>query len=847
MDAMKFGQWLAERRRACGYSSQRALIDAVRQHPQLSTSGISEAFLARLEAGVLAHPFRGRVRARVLALSHLLCSTPRELRLFLRQAELTDLSATESEHVERFRAQLSALSTRAHVVLPARPARVVGRAAELDAVLATLAELESGCCAITGMPGVGKTVLAAEALHRLTADAYELARLFPDGVVTVSGTGRRGLPGLVAVLEDVCAYISQQATATAGTPHGRGPEAGLHQPDVRGNTASAADVATAVNRTRLLLADKSLLLLLDNLEADFPLRLALEAILPQITAEADSPHPASLHGRRVVLVTGQYVPDAAILAAHLPLAPLAPEAAHALFQALLGVTLTLSAEERTSCERICAALGYLPLALEIAAAAVTQEKIPLPVLATHVVAHPLDLSRDGMRELRDELARAFAYVDDSARERLAHIASLCASSISLDQAAALNRERPSGATRGPEERAETTPLRATPAEAAPDDPYDVRFAERIAGVAADLGQLVRHSLLGSVASRIPDSGREEPRYTIHPLVKAYAREYLVPNLAREARDRVAHNAQEYALDYLEDHAHDSIRLATHQDFLLAVLRNARGRAQPAQVLRLVSGLTASQSYLLRLGERGMRILRWGIQAAQELGDYQTVVKLLARQGVASYYRGTLQQAHRALFASLVLADTLPESGLRCIPLYDLAIISSNRGDDEASAHYADMLFERGQAADDERMMMTARSLQARFARMRGDVEQARTYLDPCLQWAAHHHDGAGPGLLNESKLRYELACIEGDYARTRQMMEEFVAPYARIGESVWVVEDLLDQAYYAAQVGVLDDALALAARAQREARHTNAPTLIRETAEVLENMRQRNLPRQLAI
>ena len=66
---MKFGQWLAGRRHACGYSSQRAFVDAVRQHPQLSASGISEAFLARLEAGVLAHPFRGRVRARVLALS----------------------------------------------------------------------------------------------------------------------------------------------------------------------------------------------------------------------------------------------------------------------------------------------------------------------------------------------------------------------------------------------------------------------------------------------------------------------------------------------------------------------------------------------------------------------------------------------------------------------------------------------------------------------------------------------------------------------------------------------------------------------------------------------------------
>src|SRR5262249_61585401 len=224
VDAMKFGQWLAGRRHACGYSSQRAFVDAVRQHPQLSASGISEAFLARLEAGVLAHPFRGRVRARVLALSQLLCGSPRELRLFLRQAELTDLSANEREFVEQLYAQLGASSMRAQVVLPARPAQLVGRASELDALLQTLKTVESGCCAITGMPGIGKTALATEALHRLTADDYELTRLFPDGVVAVSGTGREGLSGLVAVLDDLCIYLSRQASGATSVPRKRGQE-----------------------------------------------------------------------------------------------------------------------------------------------------------------------------------------------------------------------------------------------------------------------------------------------------------------------------------------------------------------------------------------------------------------------------------------------------------------------------------------------------------------------------------------------------------------------------------------------------------------------------------------------
>src|SRR6185369_10646472 len=95
MDAGKFGQWLAAQRWSHGYSSQRAIIEAVLQHPQLGTSGLSEAFLARLESGVLAFPFRGRARAKVFALAQFLCGSPSELRLFLRHAELGELSAHE--------------------------------------------------------------------------------------------------------------------------------------------------------------------------------------------------------------------------------------------------------------------------------------------------------------------------------------------------------------------------------------------------------------------------------------------------------------------------------------------------------------------------------------------------------------------------------------------------------------------------------------------------------------------------------------------------------------------------------------------------------------------------------
>src|SRR6266704_5964392 len=101
MDAVQFGRWISERRRAGGRGSQRALAESVRRQPLISKYRITEDFLARLEAGHLVHPFRGSVRRRVLALTWLLCKTPRDVRSYLRAAELTELSTEEAQQQDR--------------------------------------------------------------------------------------------------------------------------------------------------------------------------------------------------------------------------------------------------------------------------------------------------------------------------------------------------------------------------------------------------------------------------------------------------------------------------------------------------------------------------------------------------------------------------------------------------------------------------------------------------------------------------------------------------------------------------------------------------------------------------
>src|SRR5579875_3781191 len=138
MDAFQFGQWFSKRRRIYGWHSQRALIEAIRKDPALRSLGISEDFLARLEAGHLHYPFRGKTRQRVLALATLLCRTPREVQVYQRAAGLYDLSPQETELLATLTEQLGGPSSPSPVLLPPRPTHLIGRNRELQHLLHAL-------------------------------------------------------------------------------------------------------------------------------------------------------------------------------------------------------------------------------------------------------------------------------------------------------------------------------------------------------------------------------------------------------------------------------------------------------------------------------------------------------------------------------------------------------------------------------------------------------------------------------------------------------------------------------------------------------------------------------------
>ncbi len=585
MDAVQFGRWISERRRACGWQSQRAFIEAIRQDSLLQGAGISEDFLSRLEAGHLAHPFRGTVRRRVLALAWLLCQAPRDIKAYLRAAELTNLSAEETDQIEQLKTYLATPHTPSLLLLPPRPARLIGQASALSELLNNL--LTGDVCAITGMPGIGKSALAYEALHQLAANERECLRLFPDGIATFSGTGRRGIHGCVSLLLEIAAVFHSSARKQECNTISN-IDASVFEMLARANQHSLdeldeTDLAYALDLARLALANKRALLLIDDLNVDFPLRQILDVLLTHDQTQRG--YCEGAHERCVVLITSRFIPPPALVASHIHLKPLPPDSAGELFTSLLRRPLAKA--ERVYVQEICAAVGYLPLAIEAAANAVLTEGIPLPLLAARVTEYPLDRLLDGEREIHAKLSDAFKCLGPSAQKRFILLSTLRTSSFGLDCAATFYAQS------AVESRARHVSEAHEKCTERSQHDIDIPLAQ-LASTAADMGQFVRYSLLDLVANEATEgSSTAKPafhfdgtRYSLHPLWRAYAKEHLeyINIMDKEAAQ---HNIQAYALASVERYQGDVQSLERELEFLIAALTYARKEGRHQRSLNLL--------------------------------------------------------------------------------------------------------------------------------------------------------------------------------------------------------------------------------------------------------------------
>lgn len=222
-----------------------------------------------------------------------------------------------------------------HRTIPARRSRIVGRGAELEAIRRRLADPDTRLLTLTGVGGIGKTTIAAEAA-RAASDGRPDAAAFVD----------------LSTARDADDVALRCCDALGVLQHGRAP------------------IALLVDH----LVPRRVLLVLDNCDHVVgPVRSLLERLLdrcPDLTVLATSRAPLRVRGEAVLVLQPLPLPDPA---ATTPDA-LGTSPAVALFverASAADPSFVLGPDTAPAVAAICRRVEGVPLALELVAAQAT--------------------------------------------------------------------------------------------------------------------------------------------------------------------------------------------------------------------------------------------------------------------------------------------------------------------------------------------------------------------------------------------------------------------------------------------------------------------------------------------
>ncbi|MBA2284001.1 MAG: ATP-binding protein [Ktedonobacteraceae bacterium] len=835
MDGVQFGRWFQARRHKCGFASQRVLVGRVTSDPALQGLAISEDFLARLEAGLLVHPFRGRVRQRVLALAELLCKTPRELNAYLHAAELSELDAGEATRIALLRQRFQVQHHQRALLLPPRPARLVGRETLVAQLVGLLRQMHSGLCVVTGMPGVGKSALAAEVVYVLASDQPGRLRTFSDGIMAFPCTGYRGKSGLLALLDDIMSVFDPHPSQRS-SDRGKKPETSYSHEAMPDDS----DLTKAMNRVRLMLANSSLLILLDDLDAQFPLQQAMGALLGQ-SQQALSPYVGDENGRahRVVLATSRSLFSPAIVNQHVRVEPLEAEIALDYFVSF--IQCSLNAEDVVAAREIVAAVGYLPLAIEMASS-VAMMGMPLPLLAHRLAENPLIATLDTGHDLHDRLGQAFAPLNAAMHRRYALLAASGILSFGLESAAALCVV--------PVHSSETCAENELHLFEKNQD-VAAQSQVHLADVAFDLAYFARHSLVdqGSpaptvsmpVAQKVDRPAHASTYFHFHPILRAYASRHLC-QLKPEDIEMASGNLQTFAYAYIERYAGESRPLMHERDVLWAVFLRTVQDGCSAHIVQFAQGL-APISCRLHGIENGKYLFQSAIQASQSLRDRYHERIFLWCLGRLYCQRGDFALASQTWLEALDIPPSRKFPVQAWLPLLGLAHLAHLHHDEETAEKYIEQYVHYCLEDNDVLRSASLYALLARYARLQGHKDAAYLYVDkgmsmlPPLDFAAV----ASPVHEVDAWIRLELARVTNDFAASQEYTES-AATYLEQEEDYYFLADLLlDQAYFAQSQAQYADMHRLVNRVVQASTYIEMPHLLQCGMQLLQSTAEARL------
>jgi tetratricopeptide (TPR) repeat protein len=581
------------------------------------------------------------------------------------------------------------------------------------------------------------------------------------------------------------------------------------------------------------MANRRALIVLDGIGPRLPLGQALDALL----APSYSLHTAHTPSRivrsgNVVLTTSRHIPVPATRAYRLALDPLAPAAAYELFICVLG--RPLDPRDAHWVEAICAALGYLPLAVELAAVTVGVRRIPLSVLAARLQEHPLDRILDVDGELRSRIAAALATVDSSAQQRFALLSAFRSDTFSLEAAAAIGATSGDGVSHA---RLGTSTLASSSRD--PSGSVTWGFKElgqseagrierevtaELAQAATDLGELVQHSLLEPIPN-LPDAATdqrttaaagghavsaEQARYRIHPLLRAHASEH-VGALAAGASELATRQAQEYAIGYAGGHRGDLLLLERERDLLVAALLGLAESGQHAQARDLALDLrgVVGRSGVDPTGERALLV---GARAANEVGDRHAMVRFLYRLGILHYYRGAYATARRIWEDALAIGEGLGDLPYTRLPVRGFGMLAEAYGEREEALRYT-AAYKQACLDEGDRFAIAGGLISHAFQlRIMGRVDESLVDASACLEIMLPSDRGEATPYehIVAVEAQMELARLAGDYQQAQALTEKCVSLNRRYRDHIMGVECLVDQAEFAYGRGELTDAQALA-------------------------------------